>query len=357
MTDADLTSHPVSTRPSRRHRIGIFGPFIVVVIAAAAWSGYWFYTASQIEKRVAQHKEALIKQGYQVSFDPWKVGGYPIRMYVAMNNVTVIAPSGKGFAAPRLEAEANAYALDKWVMVAPKGMTLYRGRHDDGDWGKVEVTGRSLKASVSGLTQPIYNVAIQAQGLVLTPSDPARPFMFSSADNVEAYLRPTTDSADSADFLIRATAVHGQPGSAAGDLSHDKPLSLHAEGSLSHFASFAGAPQGEAVNQWRNAGGAVNKLTAELNTGELDVMGRSDALTFDAGKRLTGHIDVEMKGTFRPVEVLVALRLISDENLGLAKPLLDMTLATQGTQKLPLDFKDGKAWIGPLKVSDAPILP
>ncbi|MEI9906219.1 MAG: DUF2125 domain-containing protein [Asticcacaulis sp.] len=97
------------------------------VIAFAAWSGYWFYVAHQIEGRIKSHQDALVQQGYQVSFDPYHVGGYPFRMFVQLNNVTVIAPSGRGLASPRLEAEANAYALDKWVLVAPQGLTLYRG--------------------------------------------------------------------------------------------------------------------------------------------------------------------------------------------------------------------------------------
>ncbi len=345
-------------QPRRRtHRLGIFGPFLLVVIAFAAWSGYWFYVAHQIEGRVQSHQDALVQQGYKVSFDPWHVGGYPFRMFVQLNHVTIIAPSGRGLATPRLEAEANAYALDKWVLAAPQGLTLYRGHTEGLDLGTITVAGSSLKASFSGLTQPIYNVAIAGHGLTLTPSDTAHPFVFQTADSVEAYLRPTANITDSADFLLRVTGAHGQPQSLVGDLAPQKPLGLDVEGSLSHFSSFGGAAQGQAVTQWRNAGGQVSGFKAQMTAGDLNLFAKSDALTFDDNHRLSGRMNIEMSGSFQPLSVLAALHLISPENMTLAKPLIDMTLATQGTQKFPLDFKDGGAFIGPLKVSDAPILP
>ncbi len=83
----------------------------------------------------------------------------------------------------------------------------------------------------------------------------------------------------------------------------------------------------------------------------------SDALAVDANSYLAGHLDVEMSGKFKPLDVLAAAGLLSDENMLLAKPLLDMTFATVGAQKLGLDFNDGKAYVGRLKVSDAPIVP
>ncbi|MEI9906218.1 MAG: hypothetical protein WDN06_21650 [Asticcacaulis sp.] len=67
------------------------------------------------------------------------------------------------------------------------------------------MAGSSLKASVSGLTKPIYNVAIAGHDLTLTPSDTTHPFAFQTAESFEAYLRPTANVADSGDFLLRVT--------------------------------------------------------------------------------------------------------------------------------------------------------
>ncbi len=343
-------------------RLGLWIPFVLVVTLIAGWSAYWFYTAHRIDGLIALRQTELIKAGYQVSYEPTKVRGYPYRMFAEFRNLTVIAPSGRGFSAPLLNAEANAYALDKWVMNAPSGLTLYRGHPSGQELGKIVVTGRAFRASVSGLNNPVYNVALQGLDLSLVPSDPSHPFAFSTAENFEAYLRPTRDTAktlvpDSADMLIRLTGAHGQPGSTVANLSPDKPLSLHVEGTVDHISGFAGKDFASSLKTWSAGGGLVSGFKSNLKAGDLDLFAISDDLRLDPNSRLSGHMDVEMSGTFKPMEVLSAVHLISKDNMTLAAPLLNMTLATQGPQKFPIDFRNGSAYIGALKVSDAPILP
>ncbi len=349
--------------PTREpRRLGLWIPFVLIVALIAGWSAYWFYTAHRIDGLITLRQSELIKAGYQVSYEPLKVRGYPYRMFAEFKNLTVIAPSGRGFATPLLNAEANAYALDKWVMNAPSGLTLYRGHPAGQELGKVVVTGQNLRASVSGLNNPVYNVALQGLDLTLTPSDLAHPFAFSAAENFEAYLRPTRDTSkilvpDSADMLIRLTGAHGQPGSTVANLSPEKPLSLHVEGTVDHISGFAGKDFGDSLKAWSAGGGLISGFKSSLKAGDLDLFASSDDLRLDASSRLSGHMDVELSGAFKPMEVLSAVHLISKENMTLAAPLLNMTLATQGPQKFPIDFKNGSAYIGALKVSDAPILP
>ena len=361
MTDNLIAPTPPA---AKAHRIGLFGPFVFVLVLLAGWSAYWFYVAKHVEKRLSAHQTALIERGYQVSFDPFKVRGYPYRMFVELKHLTVVAPNGKGFATPDLQAEANAYALDKWVMTAPQGMTLFRGRVDGYDLGKLTVSGTSLRASVSGLTKPVYTVAIEGTGLNLLASDTEHPFAFTSADKVDAYLRPTMDLtgkvpvADSADFLMRVSGAHGQPQTFVGDVSPEKPLSLSIEGTLNHYSAFGDSKAGSGgVKAWGAAGGTATGVKAQMTAGDLNLVLGGDGLTSDADGRLTGQVKIDMSGTVRPLDVLGALRIISPDNMTLAKPLLNMTLGLQKTQSFTLEFRDGGAYIGPLKVSDAPILP
>ncbi len=353
-TEDDALVLPVKSR--KTHRIGIVAPAAIVLVAFGIWSGYWFFVAQQVQQKVLAEQKTLIKGGYQASIEPFAVTGYPYRMYVDLKNVTIVSPSGKGFSAPEIVAEANAYALTKWVMVAPKGMTLYRGHPGGVELGKIAVTGSSLRASVSHLDKPIQNIAFQGTDLVLTPSDPSHPFVFSRADVFEAYTRPNATEADSADWLLRLDGAHGEPGSVAGDFSPGQPVSLHAEGTMTHSSAFKG-DMSTGLTAWAGAGGQLTKLHGMLKAGDLSLTATSPALTSDANARLAGHLDLELAGTYKPVDALAATRLISPEYLTLAKPLLDMTLSTGGTQKFGIDFKNGGSYIGFLKVSDAPILP
>jgi len=351
------TPKPSAKARIKRHRIGLFAPTLVALVAIAGWSGYWFYNRYLVIKTVTTQVQNLKKAGYTVRFDPFYVKGYPYRMFVEWKNLTVIAPSGRGFSTTRLDAEANAYALDKWVIVAPETVTIYRGHPNGVDLGTVTVNGKVMRASVSHLGKPIYNIALQGVGLTLTPSDPTHPFVFVSADNFEAYLRPTKDVADSADMLVRLSGAKGAPRSLVGDLSPWKPLNLHLEGTVGHVSGFKGKDFNESIKAWSATGGQITGVKSELVAGDLNLFMHADALTVDKDRHAKGQLAIEMTGTFKPLEVLGALHVISEENMSLAKPLIDMTLATQGTQKFAIDFKNGGAYIGALKVSNAPILP
>lgn len=354
-TDDDALTLPA--KPVKKTaRIGVVAPAAIVAVAFAAWSGYWFFTADQVQKRLLAEQQTLIKAGYQASIDPFAVTGYPYRMYVDLKNVAIVSPSGKGFAAPEIVAEANAYALTKWVMVAPKGLTLFRGHPDGVELGKINVTGSALRASVSRLGQPIQNIAFQGTDVVLTPTDAGHPFVFKTADVFEAYTRANANQADAADWLLRVDGARGDPGSLAGDFSPGQPVSLHAEGTLSHSSAFKG-DMSTGLAAWTAAGGQVTGLHMMMKAGDLSLTATSPALAADGNSRLTGHLDLELSGTYKPVDVLAATRLISPDNLALAKPLLDMTLPVGGNQKFGIDFKNGGSYIGALKVSNAPIVP
>lgn len=342
---------------TKRHRIGIFAPAVLVALLFAGWSAYWLHTAHRLEAEVAKQRDALIKAGYQVSYDPFRIQGFPYRMKADFKNLSVIAPSGRGFAAGEAEAQADAYALDKWVIVVPDGFTVYRGHPGGVELGRIAVRGSALRASVSHIGKPIWNVALQGLGLSLTPSDPAHPFAFSTADNFEAYLRPDAQDKDAADMLVRVTGAKGMPDSLVAGLSGGGPLSLHIETTVAGMSGFQGRTFDDALKSWSAKGGRLTAFKSEVQAGTLSLYSHADALSLQGDGHVAGHLELEMSGTFRPVEVLGALRIVSPENMTLARPLLDMTLATKDTQKFGIDFRDGGAYIGLLKVSDAPIFP
>lgn len=371
MTD-DLT---LPEKPQKKaSRWGLFGPVLGLAVVCVAWSGYWFYTAQRIQTQVLQHQKMLIAAGYQASFDPIRVTGYPYRMVIDFHRLNIISPSGKGLSAPEIRAEANAYALDNWVAEAPQGLTLYRGRTGGIDRGKVSVMGTQLRASAFNLSKPVPTVAIEGDDLILAASDAGYPLPFTTAKALEFHLRPTANVADSADVMLNFTGAQGQPKSLAGDFGSAKALSMQVEGAISHVSTIRDAG---AASAWSAKGGQVSAFRLKLvqgglaplpaetfttdcksaGAGDLNVCASSDVLTPDAAGHVNGKLNIEMAGTFNPIDVLGALNLISPDNMTIARPLLNMTLATQGTQTFTVEFHDGGAYIGPLKVSDAPILP
>jgi len=372
VSDSDLI---LPAKPQKKaSRWGLFGPVLLLAVICAAWCGYWFYAAGRIQAQVLQHQKALIAAGYQASFDPIQVTGFPYRMVIDFHRLNIVSPTGKGFSAPEMRAEANAYALDDWVAEAPRGLTLYRGRTDGIDRGKISVMGTGLRASAFHLSKPVPTVDIEGEGLILAASDAGYPLPFTTAKTLEAHLRPTANVADSADIMLNFTGAQGQPKSLAGDFGSARALSMQVEGAVSHVSAIRDAGDSSA---WAAKGGQMSAFRLKLvqgglaplpadtfttdcqaaRAGDLNVCASSDILTPDAAGHVNGKLNIQMTGTFNPIDVLGALNLISPDNMTIARPLLNMTLATQGTQTFAIEFHDGGAYIGPLKVSDAPILP
>ncbi|KAK0331126.1 hypothetical protein LTR94_030150, partial [Friedmanniomyces endolithicus] len=114
------------TSTKRVSRKGLYGPLTLVLIALAAWTGWWFFLTRQIDAGLEAQAADLRRQGWDIRYADKSIVGWPFRTHVKLTHVTLAAPSGHAVAAPELEAEANAYEPTKWVIVAPEGLTLTR---------------------------------------------------------------------------------------------------------------------------------------------------------------------------------------------------------------------------------------
>ncbi|RZJ28289.1 MAG: DUF2125 domain-containing protein [Brevundimonas sp.] len=72
MTDA-------GAKPYRHPRRGIIGPFLLVGIILAAWTGWWFYLVQQVETRLDAQVVALRQDGWTVRHGEVRTTGWPFR--------------------------------------------------------------------------------------------------------------------------------------------------------------------------------------------------------------------------------------------------------------------------------------
>lgn len=352
MTDALPVSVAVKKKPSRW---GLFGPVLVLLLLVAGWSAYWFWTAHQIETRLAEQQRVLIGNGYHVAWSPVSVRGWPFRMFLELKDVQIIAPNGKGISAPELEAEASAFALDKWMFVTKDGLTLYRGRRETGngtlDLGEVKVAGEALRASVSGWTKPLQTIGLEGVNLTFTPSKPEYPFVLQSAQRLEARVVPVAEAVDTAGVIWRVSGAQAHPQSLLGRLGQGGRFDLTVQGQMAQVTKFRGD-----FGDWRKADGVVRQVQASVHVGNLDVFARSDALTVAPDMSLQGPLSLEIKGSGDPFGFLLGAGLISAEYEPLARPFVGTTLTADKPVKLDFVFRDGGTYVGPLRVSGAPVL-
>ncbi|HEX8661471.1 MAG TPA: DUF2125 domain-containing protein, partial [Brevundimonas sp.] len=173
------------TAQPRHSRRGLVVPFVIAGVLLAAWTGWWFYLTSQIETRLDAQVAALREDGWRISYASRTTTGWPFRARVSFPHAEIMAPSGHGIAAPELVAEANAYNPDRWVVIAPDGLTLSRA-----DKGKVGIAGDGLRLSVSHLRQRFPDLRVELIRPTFTAHQDAEPFPIASAERILLNVRP-----------------------------------------------------------------------------------------------------------------------------------------------------------------------
>jgi hypothetical protein len=89
-----------SDNPRRRSRWPLFAIPILLLIAAAAWSAFWFYAVSQAEVKADAWRAQEAKSGRSYDCAKQSIAGYPFRVEVRCDGARVTLTSQTAGAAP-----------------------------------------------------------------------------------------------------------------------------------------------------------------------------------------------------------------------------------------------------------------
>src|SRR5690606_18609648 len=78
--DEDVTEE--TAMGARAGRFGLIFPFLLVGLAAAVWTGWWFVLADRVRAGVEDAAKDLRAAGYAVTFERPQMDGYPFRTRV-----------------------------------------------------------------------------------------------------------------------------------------------------------------------------------------------------------------------------------------------------------------------------------
>src|SRR5436190_9071746 len=179
---------PDPDAPRKPRRAWLIAPFVLVLLAFAVLTGWWFYMRGQIEAGL--DRLAVGGRGYIARYQGRHVGGYPFRFELTLDQPTVSEPSGWGLAAPTIEVVASVFDPGHAVAIAPKGVVLSRPGK-----GTVAIDGQVLRASAGGFNKrPRFD--IEARGITIRTLPESEPMPFASADLFEIHLRPEAGDID-----------------------------------------------------------------------------------------------------------------------------------------------------------------
>lgn len=345
----------MSDTPVRHSRRGLVVPFAIVGLLLAAWTGWWFWLADEVETRLAVQTESLREAGWQVKHEPVSVGGWPFRVRVAFPAADVVAPSGHGVAASELVAEANAWNPGHWMVIAPDGLILTRAGK-----GQVAVEGEALRLSVSHLRDRFPDLRIELARPTFTPVAGADPFPLASAERIELYTRPHLTGGEAAtdemDVLFRLIDGRGRAGGPVEGATREGRLSAEVEATIERASRLRGADSAGIFAAWTEAGGRFTAVKGRLQAGESSATLSSDALWARADGRLEGRLALTAERPGEAIAGLAGSRSGAVNRVGAAGAAAAAGVQGDRPMDLVLLFSDGRTWLGPFALAPAPKL-
>lgn len=343
-------------QPRRPSRLGLYLPLGLALVALAAWTGWWFYLAGQIERHLELRVAALTEAGWTVEHGGVSTTGWPFRARIAVKHVTIAAPSGHALAAPELVAEANAYRPDRWMVLATDGLTLTRA-----DKGRVAVRAGAMRASIHGLTQRYPNVALEIADAHFTALPDSEPFPLATAGRIEFYMRPhltaTETNPDAVDVLFRLIDAEGREGGPVAAVAQQSPLTAQIEAVIQDVSHLRGADAAGVFAAWTRDGGRFTRVRGEVRAARSRAEVSSESLTADADGRLEGEVALS---AVRPLPSLIGLARSGGASIDGAAAARAGTAAAGADDDTPvalsLEFRRGRAFLGPFAVGPAPKL-
>jgi hypothetical protein len=386
--------------PRRRPLWRLFIMPVLVLAAAVAWSGFWFYAASQVDEKADAWRAQEAKSGRVYDCARRSVAGFPFRLEVRCDGVSVSLQSQA--AAPTQPVTARlgqilvvAQVYDPKLVIAeftaPAQISNRSG-------ASMLVNWRTARASVVGLPAIPQRASIvfddpsidRISGSIQTPLARAR--------HVELHGRLADGAA--LDHPVVETVVNIQ----AGSLQEVHPLltqpfDADMRALLSGLKDFAPKPWPERFREIQASGGHVEIVQSRIAQGDL-VAVATGTLGLTAQGNLDGELQMTVAGIEKVIPALGLDKMLDDgvpqatldrvapgvktrdvSNLmgaldraipGLGKVVKqnvnvgvlaginslgkEAELEGKKARAFPLRFVDGTVYIGPLKVGQIPPL-
>jgi len=323
-----LHDRDAARKPSRR---ALYLPFILLLLLAVGWSFGWFWLRAQARDRMDTGAAELRNAGYTVSWSDRTFGGYPFRIDANMTNFKIGEPSGWSISAPSIRAEAFVYKLGHWVAYAPSGVVLNRPVG-----GPVTITGKALRASLSGIDQTVPRISVEGANLMFVPGPGAQPYLLRSAERLNLHIRPGPQ--DQGAVLLRVEGATAQLPGLLSRIAQDEPVAMDVELTLSKMSAMQGNDWRSMVRSWSGAGGTATLKNASLTAGGAVLAAHGGALSVGEDGRVEGGLDVDLRK---------AGAALSDMSGGMIPPQAAFAGAS-------LRFEGGQTILGPLPIAPAP---
>lgn len=393
----------IALAPRRHRRWRIFIAPVLLLIAAVAWSAFWFYAASQVDVQADAWRAREAKSGRLFDCANRSVAGFPFRLEVRCSGASVALVSQ---AAGQGAAQPLTTKLDKILVVAQ----IYDPKHviaeftppatvNDPRAQQAYAVNWSLgHASIVGLPFTPQRVSVEFNDPRIDRVDQSVQVPLAQAKHAELHGR-LADGAP-ADRPVVEGVLQVNQGSING--LHPllaQPFDVDVHAMVHGLRDLSPKPWPVRFRELQAAGGHVEIVQSRLQQGDLIAVA-AGSLGLSPSGRLDGELQMTVAGIEKVIPALGIDKMLEDgvpqqtldrvapgvktqdinnlfgaldraipglgkvvkqnANVGVAVGInalgKEAELEGKKARSFPLRFVDGEVFLGPLKVAQTPPL-
>jgi hypothetical protein len=388
-----------SDTPRRRSRWPLFLMPILLLIAAAAWSAFWFYAVSQAEVKTDAWRAQEARSGRSYDCAKQSVGGFPFRLEVHCEGARVTLTSQTAGAAQPVtinlgEILAVAQVYDPKLLIAEFRAPAAISESQNAP--AMQVNWSMARASVVGLPAIPQRASIVFDDVAIDRTNNSAQAPLARAKHVELHGRLAEGSSPTDPVIESVLRIE------AGSVQDVHPLlarpfaaDVHAK--LSGLKDLAPKPWPQRLRELQANGGHVEIVQSRIQQDDLIAVA-AGTLELNAQGRINGELQMTVTGLEKVIPALGIEKMLEEgvpqatldrvapgvktqdvnsllgaldraipglgkvvkqnANLGVAAAVNSLgkqaTLEGKPARTFPLRFADGTVYLGPLKVGEVP---
>jgi hypothetical protein len=377
---------------------------VLLLIAAAAWSAFWFYSASRVDETADAWRAREARSGRVYDCARRSVAGYPFRLEVRCDGASVsLTSQTAGQAATQAPVTARlkqilvvAQVYDPKLLIAefaaPATIT------GSGNSSSMIVNWSTARSSIVGLPGVPQRVALVFDDPAIDRVSSSTQTPLARAKHIELHGRLAEGSPSDHPVIETALQIAGGSVQEVHPLLA-QPFDADVLARLNGLKDFAPKPWPQRFREIQAAGGNVEIVQSRIQQGDL-VAVAAGTLGLDAEGRLDGELQMTVAGLEKVIPALGLEKMLDEGvpqatldrvapgvktqdvnnlfgaldraipglgkvvkqnvNVGVAAGInalgKEAELEGKKARSFPLRFADGAVFLGPVKVGQIPPL-
>jgi hypothetical protein len=342
-----------ASRSIRRWRWRFIALAVLLVAVGFGWTWLWQYASQKAEDTIAGWRAREARAGRIYTCGSETLGGFPFRIEVLCDRAGAVLSGGDS----PLELKVRNVHVAAQIYQPSLLISEFTSPFTIGEPGQPSMVAnwKFAQSSVRGTPQAPERVSIVFDEPMLDRISPSEPML--RAKRIELHGRIAEGSAANRPVIEIVLQTNQALVPAAGPLAIT-PIDANIDMVLRGLNDFSPKPWAQRFRELQAAGGRIDIVKARVRQGDTVAIG-GGALTINNQGRFDGQLDVAVAGLESFINaVSAATRQRSGFGLQLGLGLLGGNATVEGRKaiSLPLRFKDGAIFLGPIMIGQAPAL-